>query len=123
MKHRTILFIPIFLFFSGCNPVESKQSDNSKTSKTVGEFAPLEESVRTLIWENISPSGKTLEARLPVPPGFQRLVVKPNSIGNYFRNLPLKPDGSQVLLYNGREKNNQEAQIAVIDMEIGKRNL
>ena len=33
------------------------------------------------------------------------------------------PKGSKVMLYNGKEKSNQSAAYAVIDMEIGNRDL
>ena len=44
-----------------------------------------------------------------------------NSFTTYLRNLPLLPKGSKVLLYNGKEKANQAAAFAVVDMEIGNR--
>ncbi|MFK7969069.1 MAG: DUF4846 domain-containing protein [Bacteroidia bacterium] len=41
----------------------------------------------------------------------------------FLKNLPLKPAGSQVLLYNGQPKPNQDVHVAVIDMELSKRDL
>jgi hypothetical protein len=123
MKNSTVFFLPIFFIFSGCYSGESKQKVISKTSEKAEKSTPADESANSVNWENISPSGKTIETRLPVPPGFQRQVASPNSIGNYLRKLPLKPHGSAVLLYDGSEKGFQDAQIAVIDMEIGKRDL
>ena len=45
------------------------------------------------------------------------------SFTGYLRNLPLMPKGSKVMLYNGKKKSNQSAAYAVIDMEIGNRDL
>ena len=45
------------------------------------------------------------------------------SFAAFMRNLRLKPDGSPVLLYNGEEKYNQSAHIAVFDFEIGDQDL
>ncbi len=45
-----------------------------------------------------------------------------NSFTTYLRNLSLLPKGSKVLLYNGKEKPIAAA-FAVVDMEIGNRDL
>lgn len=42
---------------------------------------------------------------------------------HFLKNLPLKPEGSPVLLYNGEHKGNQDAHVAVIDMELSRRDL
>jgi hypothetical protein len=46
-----------------------------------------------------------------------------NGLVTYFRNLPVKPANAPVLLFNGGLKNRQDVHVAVIDMEIGKRDL
>lgn len=55
------------------------------------------------------------------PPGFVRYEA--DLYGEYLRNLPLKRPGSPVMLYNGVEKGYQDGAYAVIDMEIGNRDL
>lgn len=67
--------------------------------------------------------GKTLETRLAPLDGFHRTIADTNSFAHYLRQLPLKPHGSEVLLYNGSKKWNQDAHVAVVGMEIGKKNL
>ncbi len=57
------------------------------------------------------------------PPGYKRTPATPASFATYLRHLPLKPPGSPVLLYDGREKGNQNAHVAVVDLPIGKRDL
>ncbi len=59
---------------------------------------------------------------IPVPTGFERVKATPQSFGQYLRNLRLKPDPT-VYLYNGQKKRNQRAQYAVIDIDVGKKNL
>ncbi len=59
---------------------------------------------------------------IPVPNGFVRTKADTNSFTYYLRNLELKPD-NKVLLYNGKEKENQSAQYAVIKMDVGTRDL
>lgn len=59
---------------------------------------------------------------IPVPEGYERIHVAPGSYGSFLRNLPLQEDNT-VYLYNGRKKNNQSAQFAVLSMDIGNRDL
>lgn len=55
------------------------------------------------------------------PPGYVRYEA--DSYGTYLRNLPLKRPGSPVMLYNGVEKGYQDGAYAIIDMEIGNKDL
>lgn len=58
---------------------------------------------------------------IPPPQGFTRTEV--TGFGAYLRNLPLKPEGSKVKLYDGSVKYWQDGAYAVIDMEIGTTDL
>ena len=60
-------------------------------------------------------------ASIPPPQGFTRTEV--TGFGAYLRNLPLKPEGSKVKLYNGLVKFRQGGAYAVVDMEIGNSDL
>lgn len=71
----------------------------------------------------IDSSGNTIETRIRAPEGYSRVDVADNSFGDYLRNFPLKKDGSPVLLYDGSEKRNQSAHIAVFDMRISNKDL
>lgn len=73
--------------------------------------------------EIIHPEGSHLETRILCPPGFTRLEADSNSFSFFLRNLPLKPHGSPVLLFSGEEKMWQHVHCAVIDMEIGNKDL
>lgn len=55
------------------------------------------------------------------PDGFVR--EETTAFGTYLRRLPLKPEGSKVLLYNGLEKPWQGGAYAVIDVSVGTRDL
>lgn len=70
----------------------------------------------------INEEGSTVQERILPPAGFQRIEVAENSFGNYLRNLPLKPHGSKVFYYDGREKSRRVHE-AVIDLDVGKRDL
>lgn len=70
----------------------------------------------------LNTKGTTISTRFNVPAGYERTKETENSFQSYLRNLPLKPDGSDVLYYDGRKKSNQVF-VAVVDLEIGKRDL
>ena len=74
-----------------------------------------------LVIEN--PEGKLLQDRFNVPEGFVRDSLDSTSFGVYLRKLPLKPAGSFVKLYDGREKTKPNVYCAVVDLPIGKRDL
>lgn len=64
----------------------------------------------------IYPSGTTLEERFRPPKGYQRVEKPVGSLQGYLRQYSMKPDKSPVLLYDGREKQNQNAHAAVFFM-------
>ena len=46
-----------------------------------------------------------------------------NSFAEYLQNLPLKPAGAEVKYYNGEVKANQGVYMAVVDIDVGTRDL
>lgn len=66
----------------------------------------------------INPQGMNLEDRFPEPEGYKRIEAPEGSFQSYLRGLPLKPDVSPVLLYNGAEKGNKNAHAAVFAMPV-----
>lgn len=59
---------------------------------------------------------------IPVPKGFTKVVAEPGSFASWARTVPLKRDKT-VYLYNGKLKPNQSAQVAVIDIPVGNKDL
>ncbi len=76
----------------------------------------------TLSTSVINPAGMTLETRFPAPDGFKR-TNPDDGYAQYLRSLPMRPDGSKVLLFNGEEKEYQDGHVAVVDIDVGKRDL
>lgn len=66
----------------------------------------------------IRPQGMTLEERFPAPDGYARTAAPDGSFQSYLRGLPLKPDGSPVMLYDGTEKHRQDVHAAVFAMPV-----
>lgn len=74
-------------------------------------------------WLQAGEMGEPLEKRIATPSGYQRVTVEPDSFAQWLRRLPLKPEGSPVLLHNGSRKSNQAAHFAVIALDTGPRDL
>lgn len=70
----------------------------------------------------VLPEGMTVGARILTPPDFERVAVQTGSFADWLRRLPVKPDGSPVLLYDGTPKA-ADVHVAVLDMDVGKRDL
>jgi len=68
-------------------------------------------------------SGETISSRIPVPDGFERVIMQEGSFGQWLRHLPVKSGEPTVYLYNGNKKRNQSAQFAIVDIDTGNRDL
>lgn len=71
----------------------------------------------------IHPDGQALAERIQPPPGFIRTAYATGSFGHFLRHFPLKTDGSKVFLFDGREKSRQDVHAAVLDIDVGNRDL
>lgn len=74
-------------------------------------------------WLNNYALENTLINRISVPEGFKRPEHPRNSFAFWLNHLPLKKGQPEVYLYNGNKKRNQEAQAAVLDIDVGNRDL
>ncbi|HEX2944995.1 MAG TPA: DUF4846 domain-containing protein [Clostridia bacterium] len=86
-------------------------ADSVAEKNTGGETASL-----------INPEGGIVQERIRTPEGFLRVDAGKGSFAEYLRNLPLKPDGSKVVYYNGEIKP-RDVHAAVIDLDVGSRDL
>ncbi len=68
-------------------------------------------------------SQNTIKSRFVLPTGYEKTIEAKNSFGDYLRNLPLKPTGTEVKYYNGSTKTNKNVYGAVIDLPIGNKDL
>ena len=74
-------------------------------------------------WLNKYDGNQSIKARIAVPLGYERVEAASDSFGHWLRMLPLKKGNPPVYLYNGKKKGNQAAQAAVIDIDVGNRDL
>lgn len=75
-------------------------------------------------WRPTSPSsGDDLAARIPPPAGAKRVAAAAGSFGDWLRHVPLLPRDSPVMLFDGTRKPRQDVHQAVIDIDVGHRDL
>lgn len=117
MKLFTVSFLLIICSFFNC-----KQSETS-TKEVARSIAVKEEKIIEKPTSLINPTGTTIQTRFLLPEGFKRVQTQQNSFAQYLQNLPLKPDGSKVKYYNGIVKDVDDVYVAVVDMDVGKRDL
>ncbi len=103
---------------SGGAPADDTVKDNASFGLLAGSDHNAAQEAVNLVF----PGGKTVQERISTPKGCERIDLQKGSFGEYLRNLPLKPDGSKVAYYNGEIKPN-DVYSAVIDLDVGKRDL
>lgn len=85
---------------------------------TAGEAAPA------YPWRGeAQTAADTLAQRIAPPEGFTRIAAEPGSFAEWLRGLPVKPKGSMVMLYNGLPKVWSAPPAAVIDIDVGDKDL
>ena len=67
--------------------------------------------------------GHTIEKRFNPPPNCERIDITHGSFASYLRQFPLHPPDREVYLYNGKKKMRQNVHAAVLDLDVGKRDL
>ncbi len=107
---KKILFI-LFISFISC-----KKESNHKTAITASTITTEQN-------RHINPTGKTIKTRINTPKGFDRIQPEENSFQDYLQNFSLKPHGSKVHLYNQDLKNRQDVHEAILNINVGKRDL
>jgi hypothetical protein len=80
-------------------------------------------SAQTYAWPRALPTVERLDQRFVPPEGFVRVPLADLSLGAWLRGLPLKPEGTSVLLHTGAPKARQDVHAAVIDIDTGARDL
>lgn len=100
---KTAFILGLFFLFSCSQTSSSQRVDHTITHKV------------------LNPKGETIKDRFAAPEGYSRR--KNSGFGDYLRSLPLKKQGAQVHLYNGALKNRQDVHAAIINIDVGNKDL
>ncbi len=124
----------LFLFLVSCErTVQQQPLDSSAKSIITERLRPvkgiaveLEGKLKSPKHENsgyswVSDSEDCIETRFHPPKRFKR--TKGGAYSEWLRHLPLMPKGTPVRTYSGQLKGRQNLHQAVIDIDIGKKNL
>jgi len=71
----------------------------------------------------INPDGTTIATRINPPQGYKRETLDSTSFGYYLRNFPLIKHDSKVYQYDGKEKWNANVHEAVLNIDVGDKDL
>ena len=82
------------------------------------EPGPVRQGLKYL-WLGQYDPAQSLRTRIAPPAGYERPALKAGSFGDWLGHLPLKPGRPAVLLFDGTQKGNQEAHVAVLNMDVG----
>jgi poly-gamma-glutamate capsule biosynthesis protein CapA/YwtB (metallophosphatase superfamily) len=132
-----LLYLLVMLFMSSCKSKEEKlpivvEDENKNQSTKDLATAPTDnpvttspetDAISTDVFTWIDKTGTTMDTRIHVPGGFSRIPSVSGELTGFLRSLPLKEDGSDVLLYDGNPKGYQDGHIAVFDLDVGDRDL
>lgn len=107
--------------------IDLSESEQLQEERSVQEDTQIEDEVESEVitkpYEYLQSTGMTLESRINVPEGYKRTEAEEGSLTEFLRTYSLKEHGSPVLLYDGSEKRNQNAHVAVFQLPIETRDL
>ncbi|MAX81766.1 MAG: hypothetical protein CL843_16510 [Crocinitomicaceae bacterium] len=122
MKLLLYFILVTFLLLSGCQ-FDYQPQQKTTVIQTTAIASNKHSEQSKLNHSQINPEGKTIATRFNPPVGFERINAEQGSYAAYLRNLPLKPHGTLVKLYNGEVKSDEGVYDAVVDLEIGQKDL
>jgi len=114
MKIVTLYGLAIILLFH-CQAIHDTHDRSSEKSIHRGYNAG-QDSV-------YNPDGTTVLTRFKPLQSYRRTIAETGSFGSFLRHLPLKPHGTDVLLYDGSVKPGEGVHCAVVRMDIGDKDL
>ncbi|MFN8713845.1 MAG: DUF4846 domain-containing protein [Bacteroidota bacterium] len=122
---KAILFICILpaslLITIACNNSEAQTAGVSVAYGTPDSLTSDPKQLYS--WPGADTVKDEICTRFYVPEGFKRTQSKTGSFGMWLRHLPLLRNGVPVMLHNGEQKRNQNAHIAVLNIDVGKSDL
>lgn len=68
-------------------------------------------------------TANTVKTRFTLPEGYTRTTPEKNSFAEYLQNLPLKPEGTIALNYDGSVKQPDDVYAAVVNIDVGEKDI
>lgn len=99
-----------------CNIPSDKQNTTTSTKLKIKQ-SPKNNPIA------IQAKANSLDKRFPTPTAYQRMEVEQHSFAAYLRTIPLKDADALVKYYNGNTKAKEGIYLAVVDLDIGNKNL
>jgi hypothetical protein len=89
------------------------------------QFRPVKHLVKAIVKEtnHINKSGLTIQTRVLVPEGYNRVQYPKGSFQDYLRNYKLKPFGSKIINYDDSEYFWQKGHIGILQVPVPKNGL
>lgn len=119
-------FIFIMLIVSG---LSCGSTTSERTSPEPGNFKPGvqdepgEPHSNTYSWLDKYSEKNSIKSRIHVPEGYTRVKEAEGSFASWLRFIQLKEGDPEVHLYDGTLKNDQSVHFAVVDLDVGKKDL
>src|SRR4026209_575053 len=101
LLYLVIPMLPALLLFNSCNTNYGSEKQNYQFNTRENHKA---DNIRSI----------------PLPEGFKHIRGTDSLFSDWLLSQPLRKDKA-VYLYNGNRKQNQDAQLAVLDIDIGKK--
>ncbi len=127
---KGIGIIIILIGYLACHSKSENATEVSDHEKLVkndsSSFKTIETETSTVnqyVWKENYDYADALINRINPPSGFNRVLAPKGSFGDWLRHLPLKPNNAKVYYHNGKEKWTQNVHAAVVDIDVGKRDL
>lgn len=116
---KLIYFLLISIFLLGCNSTQSSE-ENSQLNTDSDPVQSAETSVKS---KYVNENGSTVKERISAPDNFKWVNEKSGSFGEFLQNMKLKESGARILDYTGSPIYDQSNHVAVVDKEIGTKDL
>jgi poly-gamma-glutamate capsule biosynthesis protein CapA/YwtB (metallophosphatase superfamily) len=104
------------------DPVSGAAQNTEDANNTI-PVTPELETIANNVFTFIDKTGMNTATRIHSPKDYVRIPSVPEELTGFLRGLPLKTDGSDILLYDGTPKGDQGNHIAVYNLDTGNRDL
>lgn len=139
MQQIYLLFFIVIITLLGCNFTQLENTENklknikdpilSEHQGLTVKVADGKDSISipkgiAYSWLKNKPDKKeAIINRIPLPEGYKRITSSEGSFAEWLRFMPLLPQNTKVMLFDGREKPYQAGAFSVLNIDIGKADL